>query len=207
MNVINHLDAIVDEKGVVASYLYAKNGDVIANSDCSLKKDALQKIGVCYFDRALESKDNLIKSSLFTLTKHRIITTPVSSEKILVTICKEHADTSKIRVISDRMSFKINGSSSGETGNDGEVTQKKAALLETHNVDPLEKRLASIESSLSEILGPVAKLIYKEGIEQWKKEEDGGFETLHKLINMLAEEIDDPDLANAFRENALCCDC
>lgn len=66
------------------------------------------------------------------------------------------------------------------------------------NVAPV---LQQIQEQLPKILGPMADIIFDEVVESWREQGKSTLEDVKVLIQLLEEEIDNPDQISRFRES------
>jgi hypothetical protein len=64
-----------------------------------------------------------------------------------------------------------------------------------------------MQSALSKVVGPMAKIVFFDSLEQWVRLGTPCKESLPLLTDIVTEEIGDADLANGFKEKlpSFCC--
>lgn len=67
---------------------------------------------------------------------------------------------------------------------------------------PLADNLRGLEEALAKIVGPMAKIIFVDGLKVWMAQETPSLSVLSKLVDHLCREIEDHDKIAQFRERA-----
>ena len=71
------------------------------------------------------------------------------------------------------------------------------------NAGPMAGSLQGMQTSLAKVIGPIAKVVFIEALEQWIDTDKPGFSTLSNLVKILRKEINDPEKFNAYQKRIM----
>jgi len=61
------------------------------------------------------------------------------------------------------------------------------------NNSPVADQLQGMQTALFKIVGPMAKIIFKEAVQEWTQSEDPTESSIPMLLDILSNEINDPE--------------
>ncbi len=65
---------------------------------------------------------------------------------------------------------------------------------------PLAEPLGRMQQALAKVIGPMAKIIFGDALEEWGGEEEPSLQGLSRLLTLLNREIGDPEKVRDFRD-------
>lgn len=68
------------------------------------------------------------------------------------------------------------------------------------NRGPMADSLRSMQLSLAKVMGPIAKVIFRDALNEWGKSGQPSFATIAVLIDILQKEINDPEKFQDYRQ-------
>lgn len=201
------VDEIAVIPGVAGSCVFDKTkGMVCKKNDGSLLDKLTDNIGF-NFIRLLQmaGMNNLdVKSAQFKFDRFWLIGTRLSEGVILLAICDLQANCSLVastaQMLAEDMRREVEKDTGGKPGTVSSAGgAKDQDDLPAGTGDNLQKPLADIENALAAAIGPVAKMIISDYISRWRQRGPVTSERLPELLDLLAEEIEDPSLVKDFR--------
>ncbi len=81
-----------------------------------------------------------------------------------------------------------------------EKSASKLSVDDILNEGPLADELKEIQSALSDITGPIAKVILVDAVKAWTKDTEPSKESLPELAEILCKEINDPEKSEVFKK-------
>jgi hypothetical protein len=87
-----------------------------------------------------------------------------------------------------------------DIGKNSEQSIGAASPEDLMNSGPLSGPLGTMQTALYKVIGPMAKLVFMDAIEQWSAIDTPCMESLPLLTHIVLGEIGDAGLANGFKE-------
>lgn len=197
LKLLNEISVI---PGVSGSCIFDKNRGVICKKlQEKLPQDLTDNVGI-NFIRLLQmaGMNNLaIKSAHFRFDRYWLIGTPLDQGIILLTVCDLQANCSLIAstaaMLADDLRRRLDQSVDGQG-----VSRQLEDFAEDADKD-VRQHYTEIENALTTAIGPVAKMVMSECVYKWKHGGPESVSRLSELLQILVEEIEDPDLVADFK--------
>ena len=191
------LDDLKDLSGVIGACLYhSKKGMLATNLPSIFTKEKLTEIGKVL--TKLLSAGRMSFSGLTDLSlqydESAILARELDDTSIIFLLCdptvNQNLITMSLNLLQQELMSKDLSSNTQNSNQEVPATDK--------NVGPV---LEQIQEQLPKILGPMADIIFDEVVESWKEQGKSTLEDVKVLIQLLEEEIDNPDQITRFRES------
>jgi len=210
MTIKKLLDEISVIPGVAGSCVFDRtDGPLCTNSEATLSRDILLKVG-SYLMRMLkmgEMNDIDITGSNYRFDTCSVVSTPLGSDAILLTICDNQANCSLVATTAAMLAADMKEQLVKGGVSESVIIEKQQEIAldaEAEEKAPPDSRLQEyfdkIEEELAFAIGPVAGMIMQDYIVKWQQNGPAEAERLPELITILSAEISDNTLITEFRE-------
>jgi hypothetical protein len=201
------LNEISEIPGVIGSCIFDKNQGMLCRKfDVNLPRDLTDNIGMNFIRllqmAAMNKLD--IKSAQFRFDRYWLIGIPLQKGIILLAICDLHANCSlvaatAVMLMADMLNELDEPFDRPQEGASQEsVSVRKQKGLPNDNED-IQLYFAEIENALAAAIGPVARMVMSDYVYKWIQDAPPSVSRLPELLNILAEEIEDPTLIAEFK--------
>lgn len=200
------LDEISVIPGVAAACIFTRSrGIVCRQTNVALARDITDSIGF-NFIRLLQmaSMNKLdIKSVQFRFDRYWLIGTALHKGIVLLTVCDLQANCSLVSttaaMLADDMREKLEQLSAVQPKSTEEQFFRHKEGQPDKDEEVSQQCLLEVENALAAAIGPVAKMIMSDHVHKWKTGGPSALSRLPELLELLAEEIEDPALIAEFR--------
>ncbi len=201
--VIEELKAI---PGVVGGCIFDSRKGIIANNLPPIFKEAkLSNIGKLLSKMYASGKNNFSDITEISLYYEEsvVIVREASANMFLIAICDPSVN---LNLLSMSLNLIMDdfGSLSGIDMRPVESPEPPAEKIFTADEllqsGPMANDLNGMKSALAKVMGPMAKIIFIEALEEWLKRDTPSYASLENLIAILDKEINDEDKAAYYRE-------
>lgn len=196
------LNEISEIPGVTGSCIFDKNRGILYRKfDADLPSDITDNIGI-NFIRLLQmaAMNNLdIKSAQFRFNRYWLIGIPLQKGTVLLAICDLQANCSLVAATAAMlMADMLNEQDQPFDRPQESVSMRQQEELPNDNED-IQLYFTEIESALAAAIGPVARMVMSDYVYKWIQHSPPSVSRLPELLNILAEEIEDPSLIAEFK--------
>lgn len=200
------LDEISVIPGVTGSCIFDRHeGPLCTDSNANIATDILLKVG-SFLSRMLKmgAMHGLeIAGSHYRFDNCTVVSTPLGSDSILLTICETKANCSLVATTAAMLAADMAEQMDKKAAQSPRLkNQPEPASIEIEEEPPadnIKESFSLIEEALVEAIGPVAGMILQDAIDKWQQEGPSSAARLQELTNTLGKEIDDEELLTAFR--------
>ena len=202
------LDEISVIPGVTGSCVFDRSeGPLCTDSEANIATDVLLKVGT-FLLRMLKmgSFNGLeITGSHYRFDNCTVVSTPLTPEAVLLTICNTQANCSLVSTTAEMLAADMKEQLDKEPVQvsivDDVVIPDEAIEDSDQTIDPqIQTIINQIEEALAEAIGPVAGMIIQDYTVQWMEQGPPVSERLDELVKMLVKEISDPVLIKEFKD-------
>jgi len=194
------LDEITVIPGVAGACIFDKTRGVTNKKFMvKLPRDITDNVGM-NFIRLLQmaGMNRLeISSMQFRFDRYWLICIPLTQGVILLAICDLQANSSLVAstalMLAEDLRRRIEKPSGGRT----DAGRRPGDFAE--GASDFRRYYSEIESALTAAIGPVARMVMSECVYKWRHGGAESVDRLPELMDILAEEIEDPDLVTDFK--------
>lgn len=197
-SVLNEIKSI---PGITGGFIFGPTHGIVANNLPSVfKEQNLDKIGNSLDKMYSSSKSNFTDVTELSLyyEESTLIVRPVGKTSLLVIICDPSINHNLLTMILNMVADKIEkiGTELDQADNKNEQEQlpapsEKISPEEFINDGPLSKQLQGMQKALFKIVGPMAKIIFKDAVSIWIESNSPTSSSFPRLFDILREEIND----------------
>lgn len=137
-----------------------------------------------------------IHSSHFRFDRYTLIGIPLDDEIILVIICDAQANCSLVSTTA----IMLARDTRSDMNQDQLESSDETKAAEEEDETFLHLLYEEIEETLTAVMGPVAILVMNDCLERWREAGPAVASRVPDLIEMLEQEISNPDLSKTFRK-------
>jgi hypothetical protein len=190
--------------GVTGSCIFdKKDGPLCKDLHPNLSEDLLQTVGI-HLVRLIQMgkmSDLDVQSVHFRFDKYTVVGMPLSTGAVLMTICEAHANCSLVAttaaMLAEDMREELARGVVDKVDTE-DMEEFDAAALDQGEDVALQAMYEKIEEALAGAIGPVAGVVMQDYLNKWQNEGPEVPARLSELVNNLADEIGDADLAREF---------
>ena len=193
--------------GVTGSCIFdKKDGPLCKDLHPNLSEDLLQTVGI-HLVRLIQMgkmSDLDVQSVHFRFDKHTVVGIPLSTGVVLMTICEAHANCTLVATTAAMLAADMREELARgvvDKVDTEEVEEFDAAALDQTEDEALQVMYKKIEEALAGAIGPVAGVVMQDYLNKWQEEGPEIPARLSELVNKLADEIGDANLAREFTAN------
>ncbi len=204
------LEEVQSIPGVIGGYVFhPKKGIVISEMPSVFKEANLVKIGKMLVKIYMTSFGSFPDVSEITLyyDESLVVIRKIPAGIYLIIFCDPSLNlnllTMTLNLIMDDLNKNgqnnIYNADNGSSDLPGKrPPQKNPEDIISHG--PLADTLKNMERAMAKVVGPMAKIIFKDAVEEWALNNTPSADSLDILMNLLAKEIDDPEKITYYRE-------
>ncbi len=204
------LEEVQSIPGVIGSYVFnPEKGIIISEMPLVFKDSNLVKIGKMLAKIYMTGFGSFPDISEITLyyDESLVVVRKIPAGVFLIIFCDPSLNlnllTMTLNLIMDDLNKK--GQNDIYNANNGSValSDKKPSPKNPKDIinnGPLADTLKSMEKALAKVMGPMAKIIFKDSVDEWALNNMPSFDSIDSLVNLLAKEIDDPEKIDYYRE-------
>ncbi len=207
MNMKHFLDEFKTVQGVTGAFIYNAKGIVLANTLPDIFKEAkLLNIGKVlaklYSAGGLTFPD--ITDLFLSYEESIVIVREIANKSYLIILSEPSLNvnlvTLTINLIKDEIKEAIgNVAPAQPITAEGSPTERKATANDSIE-GVLAAPLQEMQAALAKVIGPMAKVIFVESLEKWQSICLPSSKTLPKLMEIIAQEIKDPEKFRRYEE-------
>jgi hypothetical protein len=196
--------------GVVGGFIFNSRNGIAANNLPPVFRDAkLMSIGKTaskmYASGKLSFSD-VTEISLY-YEESVIIVREAADGLFLLMICDPSVNINllnmSVKLIMDEFKVPAAGDAQAAGKKEAPVQQKKVTVEELMQGGPLADALNGMRAALAKVLGPMAKIIFMDAVNDWLKDNKPSFDTLENLVEALNKEISDPKKIAFYKDQIL----
>ena len=198
--VIEELKAI---PGVVGGCIFDSRKGIIANNLPPIFKEAkLSNIGKLLSKMYASGKNNFSDITEISLYYEEsvVIVREASANMFLIAICDPSVNLNLLSMSLNLIMDDFSSLSGISAESPEPLAEKKFTADEILQSGTMANDLNGMKSALAKVMGPRAKIIFIEALEEWLKRDTPSYASLENLIGILDKEISDADKAAYYRE-------
>lgn len=198
--VIEELKAI---PGVVGGCIFDSRKGIIANNLPPIFKEAkLSNIGKLLSKMYASGKNNFSDITEISLYYEEsvVIVREASANMFLIAICDPSVNLNLLSMSLNLIMDDFSSLSGISAESPEPLAEKKFTADEILQSGTMANDLNGMKSALAKVMGPMAKIIFIEALEEWLKRDTPSYASLENLIGILDKEISDADKAAYYRE-------
>jgi hypothetical protein len=206
------LSEIKSIPGIIGGFFFdTTQGIKTCNLPPVFKEDNLNKIGIV-LDKMYKMSDSGLKdiSDLFLYYEEStIIMRAIGKTSSLIILSdpslNQNLLTMSMNMLADELN-KIGNKFDDANENKEEIAEDISPIVknlseeEVINNSPMAPQLQGMQAALLKILGPMAKIIFKEAVRDWIQSEEPSYASIPVLVEILTDEINDPEKEKKYFE-------
>ncbi len=208
----NVLSEIKSIPGIIGGFFFDSiQGVKASNLSPIFKEDNLNKIGKVLYKMYTMSESGLkdISDLFLCYEESTIIIRRIGNTSSLVIICdpsfNQNLLTMSMNMLAEELkeiSLKFDQANENKEQISAGVGSRieKISEEEIINNSPVSDQLQRMQTALFKILGPMAKIIFKEAVRDWSQMQDPSETSIPALLEILIKEINDPEKAKKYLE-------
>ncbi|MDM8536385.1 hypothetical protein QUF70_06495 [Desulfobacterales bacterium HSG17] len=204
------LDEIKSIPGMIGGFIFnSQKGIRASNLPMIFKEDRLQKIAgmlIKMYSNGRTNFSDILEISIY-YDESVLIIRDIGDSTYLIILCdpsiNENLLTMSLNLVMGDLKKqkepheKISISESGKNKNIGPKNEINGENL--LNEGPMSEKLKGMQTALAKIVGPMAKIIFIDALDEWVKIEQPGFSSINTLVKILGREIGDPEKTIYYR--------
>lgn len=205
------LDEIQSIPGIVGGFVFnAQNGVLVSDLPTVFKEARLLKIGRILTKLFAKGKAGFNQLMEITLAYEEtlVIVREIREGDLVILLCDPGVNLNLLTMTLNLIIEELDRpKAASPPPSDPAPTLRKAsppppaaespeALM---NEGPMAATLAEMQAALAKVVGPMAKILFMDALEKWTRSGPVGPETLDRLLDILDDEIADPDKSADYR--------
>jgi len=199
------LEEIKSIPGIIGGYIFnSQKGITAGNLPMIFKEDRLQRIAgmlIKMYSNGRSNFQDILEISIY-YDESVLIIREIDASTYLIILCdpsiNENLLTMSLNLVIDDLKKQEEPQekiSMPDNSQKNEINRER--LL---NEGPMSKNLKGMQTALAKIVGPMAKIIFIDALNEWGKTEQPSFSSITSLLKILDMEIGDPEKISYYRE-------